>query len=663
MQTSRKSPSLACRVAFIAVVIFSAGAIVRNVTLAQSVDRGGNRLAYLDEPCDPFYPCGRLSRLETPQWIGEEGVDAVIVLSIDDLGDPSRYEAFLRPVFERLKAIDGRAPVSIMTVKVDPTHPVLQKWLAEGVSLEVHTFTHPCPLLQGGDFAAAKKSYEDGVDHVASIPGVRPQAVRIPCCDSMSSPSPRFFAEIFPGRTPAGHFLWMDSSVFVVLTRDDPALPPEITVDELGRDRFAKYIPQERELGTYIENYPYPYVIGKLCWEIPAVMPSDWNGQRLNGKCHPQTLRDWQYAVDAVVTKKGIWALCFHPHGWIAAEQIVALIDYTVDRYGKRVKFLTFAEVLSRLEHNLLGGQRLRGPEGGDGGVRILDVNGDGWMDVIVANEKRRVTRIWNPELCQWSEFDFPVSLAQTTGENTGPCAGVHFGILGPGQRTVMMIRDGKRLCLWQWTDAGWKLVPHGLPAAEELHQLAKEATAADLGIRFRDVDGDGSCEFLVGHPKLSAIYTWRSAKGEDVSAVDQPGHSSALTGHWEKWPFALPGPTVDERGRDAGLRLIDLDGDGDLDALSSTPERWFVAKFGGVTLGWQIARQGDRQSPGALPPFIDAHGSHMGVWFKFGRLWIQNEYTDRWVGEGPGRFRLAAQWIELSKLDHSGQDEDPVIR
>ena len=38
-------------------------------------------------------------------------------------------------------------PVSIMTCKIDPDDPHLQTWLKEGLSLEVHTVDHPCPLL------------------------------------------------------------------------------------------------------------------------------------------------------------------------------------------------------------------------------------------------------------------------------------------------------------------------------------------------------------------------------------------------------------------------------------------------------------------------------------------------------------------------------------
>src|SRR5262249_29177221 len=122
----------------------------------QALLADGNRLTYLDAQ-DPYYASRDLPALATPQWIGEPGVEAVIILAIDDMRGHDKWEAYLRPILERLKKIDGRAPVSIMTNEVRPDEPHLQQWLAEGVSLETHTKTHPCPLLAKGDLAASKK--------------------------------------------------------------------------------------------------------------------------------------------------------------------------------------------------------------------------------------------------------------------------------------------------------------------------------------------------------------------------------------------------------------------------------------------------------------------------------------------------------------------------
>src|SRR5215217_6604201 len=136
--------------ALTAVVIFAACLFAR-----------GGPVVDLDAD-SPYHPGRNYPKLVTPQWVGEEGVDAVVILAIDDMRDTPKYEAVLRPILERLKKIDGRAPASIMVNTLPGTanndggttsaNPQLQSWLAEGVTLDVHTIQHPCPLCQRGDF-------------------------------------------------------------------------------------------------------------------------------------------------------------------------------------------------------------------------------------------------------------------------------------------------------------------------------------------------------------------------------------------------------------------------------------------------------------------------------------------------------------------------------
>ena len=44
--------------------------------------------------------------------------------------------------------------------------------------------------------------------------------------------------------------------------------------------------------------------------------------------------------------------------------------------------------LLARLNEHLLAGQPLRRKDGGDNGVRLLDLNGDGFVDVVIGNEQ-----------------------------------------------------------------------------------------------------------------------------------------------------------------------------------------------------------------------------------------------------------------------------------
>src|SRR4051794_12674038 len=219
-----------------------------------------NRLRYLDE-AEVYHPGRQFPRLLTPQWVGEKDVEAVVVLGIDDMRGHEPWERFLRPVLERLKKIDGRAPVSIMTCTVDPKHPHLARWLEEGLSLETHTIDHPCPLLGRGGLEAARGTFDRCVDLLARVPGNRPVAFRVPCCDSLNTPGPRFFTGVFNRVPSRGNHLAIDSSVFNLPTADDPEVPGSLVLDRAGRERFRRYLPVDRAFVNYVEDYPYPYVI------------------------------------------------------------------------------------------------------------------------------------------------------------------------------------------------------------------------------------------------------------------------------------------------------------------------------------------------------------------------------------------------------------------
>src|SRR2546430_16031888 len=116
-------------------------------------------------------------------------------------------------------------------------------------------------------------------------------------------------------------------------------------------------------------------IFGKLCWEFPAMAPSDWEANNAHGPNNPVTVADWKAALDASVLKQGTFTFIFHPHGWIRPEQLVEFIDYADKKYGRKVKFLNFREAQERLDKNLLLSHPLRASNGQDNGVRLLDLN------------------------------------------------------------------------------------------------------------------------------------------------------------------------------------------------------------------------------------------------------------------------------------------------
>jgi hypothetical protein len=546
--------------------------ILAALLLALSQD--GNRLTYLDES-DPYYVHLKFPKLITPQWIGEEGVDAAIVLAIDDMRGHEKWETYLRPILERLKKIDGRAPVSIMTCSIDPNHPHLQKWLKEGLSIEVHTVDHPCPVLKDGDFLKAKSTVDRCIDLMHLIPNNKPVAFRMPCCDSLNTLSPRFLAEIFNRTTPGGKFLTIDTSVFNLTTSADPDLPRDLVLDADGKERIRKYVPFPSFVNT-IENYPYPYVIGRLCWEFPCAVPSDWEAQHLNKPFHPQTVADLKASIDAVVQKKGVFNFVFHPHGWIKPEQVVELIDHVVEKHGTRVKFLTFREAQERLDKTF---GPLRKPDGSDNGVRILDVDGNGFIDGVKLGERTIEVVLFGA--------DGKSIRTAFTDPSASPRDG-RFGIFRKSRFASLISTEGA----WTFDERGTFRSDTWIGTQKDSHAV------------FRDLDGDGQCEQLLE----SAIYSL------DLDT-------------WRRLPIELPVYRLDAQAHDNGVRFVDLDGDGHADIVASNERVWGVWLFKDLKTGWQKISTGKQGDPGSLP-MIMRHGNNNGAWFHSKHLWVQNEDT-----------------------------------
>ena len=259
----------------------------------------------------------------------------------------------------------------------------------------------------------------------------------------MNSVSPRFFTEAFDRTSPAGNYLELDSSVFHVFR------PGE---------QFAKYLPHDGNFVNLIENYPYPYVIGESCWELPCSVPSDWEAQAHHGKNNPQTVVDMKAALDETVARRGVYTLVFHPHGWITNAQIVELIDHAVKTHGDKVAFLSMREVRDRLTQNFLGGVALRDASEGGSQARVLDVNHDGFMDVLLTQPGEAATRVWDPKAEAWQVQALPEELTTT---------GLRFGVVrGSGATAVIPTRSQTPHTTGQmvkgWQNGGWDYQPKG---------------------------------------------------------------------------------------------------------------------------------------------------------------------------------------------------------
>ena len=214
----------------------------------------------------------------------------------------------------------------------------------------------------------------------------------------------------------------------------------------------------------------------------------------MNGSAHGQSLKDMKVALELAVLKRGVYVLAFHPYAWVRNDQVVDLIDDAVRAHGDKIRFLSFRDVQDRLDRNLLGGQPLRAANGQDNGVRLLDVNGDGYMDVVIGNEHLRMTRIWDPEAASWKSFGFPVSLVAQDPSGERRDAGVRFGVLDrEGDATVcVMVRNEDASGCWRF-DRGrsrWMAMPNGLRGLEwNSDPIMTARDGRDAGVRMRKTE------------------------------------------------------------------------------------------------------------------------------------------------------------------------------
>ncbi len=595
-------------------------------------ERVGSRFTYLDE-LDPYYPHADFPKLTTPMWVGEEGVDAVVLLSVDDMGGPpfrprydvgpEAFERFLAPLIERLRKIDGRAPIAVMTCQTPPESLTVQQLLKLGLSFECHTFTHRFPFFRsneghGPDEALkfAQMDYLACMENLFEVPGNRPVAHRMPGCDAQNSVSPRFFTEVFPLHVSDGRFLTCDSSITTWFPSDDESLLRDWKYDADGRPRFDKYvdnIPQTKTFVNSVRNYPYPYVINNLLWELPVTIPCDSHGVHQNQRQSDKTADDWKRAVDICIHKKGFMNVLFHTIGYIKNKQVVDVIDYADRKYGPRVKFLNCREIYDRLTKNVLGGVPLRSKTGGDNGVRLLDVNADGFLDAVIGNSQRQTTRIWDPNSKQWREVPLPVQIVSNEETRQPVSQGVRFFTAGRDGHAGLAVANERRRGVWHFKAGRWAPIEASLPDEVDGRSLRIVERGIDRGVRFRDLNGDSIADLLVNNESQNAVFLW-----------------DAKASRWRRASFALPerGCLVDAQGTDQGLRFVDLDGDWDEDLVLSNDRQYWVRLFDGPLDGWsKQVQSGKPGDPNALPMIV-RDGKLNGVWFHADAMILENEHT-----------------------------------
>ncbi len=493
-------------------------------------------------------------KLITPQWVGEAGVECVVLLGVEADGVLAEWEPVVRPIVERLKQIDGRAPLSLFASDVEPSAPPLRAWLSDGVRVEVLL-----PAITERNVARWKARYDETIDRLTARLGTVPVACRIAGGNDAVGPGalslgPRFLGELFPLPTPEKNFLRGVVAEFSAAT-DSGSLP---------------------------EVEPFPWVAQRLCWVFPSVpLGATGPGRRVDPSANGG-LSGWKQALDRSVQRQGVCPLVVRlPKGKSSAE-VVEWIDYATKTYGSRVLFLTVRDALERIDTHLLDGQPLRAANGQDNGVRLLDLNADGFLDVVIGSEKFGRTKVWQPGTEKagasgagtWSVCEFPTRFLQVDRHGRHHDAQVRFGIVQEtGWPTVAVSTSSTRRA-WDFVGDRWiPNVPLRILFRDKAERASTGELGVDLGLRFRDLDGDGVSEIVVGNPRTRAVYRY-----------DRLAMSWRDTG-W-KPPAALL--IANQRGRDGGTRFVDLNDDRRLDLVVSNETGCGVWLLESPVTGWR---------------------------------------------------------------------------
>ncbi len=199
---------------------------------------------------------------------------------------------------------------------------------------------------------------------------------------------------------------------------------------------------------------------------------------------------------------------------------------------ARRSSSSTSTRSIERLTKNLLGGQPLRAADGSDNGVRVLDLNNDGYMDVVIGNDQVRQTRLWSPQTRTWTVGDFPVQIVSADAQGKRSLTGVRFGVLQANGNASILVRNEQLAGLWHFDGRGWTAVAEGLKGLELDGPVLTANAGSDRGVRFCDLDLDGVCELIVGNPQQNGVFQWSKDRGQWAQAAVR-----AAAGHGNRRP------------------------------------------------------------------------------------------------------------------------------
>lgn len=204
---------------------------------------------------------------------------------------------------------------------------------------------------------------------------------------------------------------------------------------------------------------------------------------------------------------------------------------------------------------------------GGDTGVRLLDVNNDGYADILQAAQRTSTKVAWLNNHNGWTNTTAwlpPVYFVDTAGNDTG----VRFADVNNDGLVDMLVSKAGSSQVWLNNGTNWTLSTWTIPVD------FVNGAGMDQGVVLADVDGDGRVDIV------------RAKNGQQGQVFLNTGAG------WSNATWSVP-TTFNNGTSDTGARLLDINGDGLPDIVqangSNSRSVWLNNGAGWTLSTWTI--------------------------------------------------------------------------
>ena len=257
-----------------------------------------------------------------------------------------------------------------------------------------------------------------------------------------------------------------------------------------------------------------------------------------------------------------------------------------------------------------------------DEGMRFVDINADGFMDILHAKDGQTKKVFINDKKGGWQEnatWKIPVTIADATGNDYG----VRFADQNMDGFVDIIQAFESNQAVYLNNRSGWKISSHVVPI-----KIVPMLAHSD-GVQFVDINGDGLQDFL------------KAKSGETTVYLNQKDSWVNDTLNWD-----IPFLFKDENASSTFTRMVDINGDGLQDAVRGDYFRTIKRVWVNTGSGWkennswtmptyftdqngkEETRFVDVNNDGLIDILSDNTGGSKKAWLNDGTNWVeQNDW------------------------------------